>query len=180
MLNVTTTYLHLPGPSAFRPALLDLPDIEIIESREPSVEFYRFLYSTTGSQYHWTDRLAWSDDRLLTHLSRPSVTLLPMYFKGTPVGYVELDASPQEPDGSGTEIAYLGIFPAFQGRGYGKHLLSVGVARAFDDGAHRVWLHTCSLDGPYAIANYRARGFLPYRSVSEERPLHHLTQTSEV
>jgi hypothetical protein len=25
-----------------------------------------------------------------------------------------------------------------------------------------VWLHTCSLDGPHALANYRARGFEVY------------------
>jgi hypothetical protein len=27
------------------------------------------------------------------------------------------------------------------------------------DGTTRVWLHTCTLDGPHALANYRARGF---------------------
>jgi hypothetical protein len=27
----------------------------------------------------------------------------------------------------------------------------------------RVWLHTCSLDHPNAIANYRARGMTPFR-----------------
>ena len=32
----------------------------------------------------------------------------------------------------------------------------------------RVWLHTCTLDSPPALANYRARGFRVYRS--ETRP----------
>jgi len=28
----------------------------------------------------------------------------------------------------------------------------------------RVWLHTCTLDHPHALANYMARGFVPYRT----------------
>jgi len=27
-----------------------------------------------------------------------------------------------------------------------------------------VWLHTCTLDSPNALPNYRARGFRPYRT----------------
>ena len=38
-------------------------------------------------------------------------------------------------------------------------LLSAGVQRAWDRGARRVWVHTCTLDGPNALANYCARGF---------------------
>ena len=34
----------------------------------------------------------------------------------------------------------------------------------------RVWLHTNTLDGPYALANYEARGLRRYKSVDEERP----------
>lgn len=30
-------------------------------------------------------------------------------------------------------------------------------------GAKRVWVHTCSLDGPNALANYQARGFQLYQ-----------------
>jgi hypothetical protein len=26
-----------------------------------------------------------------------------------------------------------------------------------------VWLHTCTLDDPAALPNYRARGFRPYK-----------------
>ena len=57
------------------------------------------------------------------------------------------------------------------GRGLGKHLLSAGVQRAFDDGATRVWVHTCTLDGKHALANYQGRGFMPYNSVKHEQTL---------
>lgn len=31
----------------------------------------------------------------------------------------------------------------------------------------RVWVHTCTLDGPHALANYRARGLTVYRTEDE-------------
>ena len=114
------------------------------------------------------DRLDWSDERLRAHLARPSVTLLTLQWRGAPAGYIELEADSAEP---GTEVAYFGIIPAFHGRGFGKHLLSAGVQRAFDAGAARVWLHTCTLDGAYALASYQARGFLPWRVITEEMAL---------
>jgi len=30
----------------------------------------------------------------------------------------------------------------------------------------RVWLTTCTLDGPYALPNYRARGMVPFRTAT--------------
>lgn len=162
-VTVTTTYLQIPGRDAFRPTFIASPDTLIMEAREPLAEFYRFLYGTVGRDYSWTDRLAWSDQRLSAHLARPSLTLLVLYVRGTPVGYVELDADSPEP---GTEVAYFGLIPAFHGRGLGKHLLSAGVQRAYDDGAERVWVHTCTLDGPHALANYQGRGFAPYKTTT--------------
>ncbi len=165
-MAVTTTFLELPSRTAFRPALLDDPDLLILEAREPLPGFYRFLYDAVGRDYAWTDRLAWSDAELLRYLQSPGMTLLVLYSRGTPAGYIELNASAAEP---GTEIVYFGLIPAFHGRGWGKHLLSAGVQRAYDDGAERVWLHTCTLDGPHALANYHARGFVAYKSTTHEQ-----------
>ncbi|NTU83076.1 MAG: GNAT family N-acetyltransferase [Chloroflexales bacterium] len=163
---VTTTYLEIPDRAAFRPALRAEPCAQVIEAEEPLPDFYRFLYGTVGRAYSWTDRLSWSDERLYAHLARPGVTLLVLYVLGTPAGYIELDRDAHEP---GTEVAYFGLFQAFHGRGLGKYLLSVGVARAFAEGAGRVWVHTCSLDGPHALANYQARGFAPYKTTTHEQ-----------
>jgi GNAT superfamily N-acetyltransferase len=167
IVSVTTTYLHIPAPDQFRPAFVDDPDLLVLESREPSVPFYRFLYEAVGRDWVWNDRLFWSDEQYLEYLSRPTTTMLVLYFRGTPVGYIDLDASG---DG-GTEIAYFGLMGAVHGRGYGKHLLSTGVQRAFDDGEQRVWLHTCTLDGPHAIANYTARGFIAYETTTQDEPV---------
>jgi GNAT superfamily N-acetyltransferase len=43
--------------------------------------------------------------------------------------------------------------------GLGGPLLSAAVTRAWEMGARRVWVHTCDLDHPRALANYQARGF---------------------
>ncbi|MEO7965636.1 MAG: GNAT family N-acetyltransferase [Gemmatimonadaceae bacterium] len=74
-------------------------------------------------------------------------------------------------DGS-VEIAYSGLPAAFHRRGLGKWLLTHAVDRAWATGANRVWLHTCTLDDPAALPNYRARGFIPYRTehYGETRP----------
>lgn len=167
-VTVTTTYLEIPSRAHFRPSFSDSPDLLILQARAPLPSFYRFLYDAVGRDYHWTDRHAWSDDALLAYLAQPSITLMVLYVQGTPAGYVELNCASDEP---GTEVAYFGLIPAFHGRGLGKHLLSVGVRRAFDDGAERVWVHTCTLDGKYALANYKARGFQPYRVVTHEQQL---------
>jgi GNAT superfamily N-acetyltransferase len=60
------------------------------------------------------------------------------------------------------EIVHFGLLPRFIGQRLGGYLLSAGVQYAWEQGARRVWVHTCSLDGPNAMANYRARGFGVY------------------
>ena len=66
-------------------------------------------------------------------------------------------------------MVYFGLRAEYFGRGLGKYLLSRGVQRAWDDGARRVWVNTCNLDGPYAMANYLKRGFQIY--MIEEEPM---------
>jgi GNAT superfamily N-acetyltransferase len=167
-VTTTVTYLHIPHYTRFRPAYSADAQLKVVSAHEPLPEFYRFLYGSVGRDYHWVDRLRWSDETLRAQLARPSVSVHVLYYRGTPAGYIELEREAEEP---GTEVAYFGLISAFHGRGFGKHLLSWGVQRAFDDGAERVWLHTCTLDGPHALANYQARGFAPYRSELYEQPL---------
>lgn len=92
-----------------------------------------------------------------------------LYLDGTPTGYAELVANGDE---EGTEIAYLGVFPQFHRRGLGKHLLSMAVHGAFDDGATRVRLSTRSTDGRYAIPNFEAGGFRCFRTEWGPAPVH--------
>src|SRR5439155_1081066 len=104
-------YLHLPSNRDFRPALIDDDDVLILQSGEPLVAFYRFLYDVVGRPYHWLDRLSWSDDALRDFLSRPTTTLLVLYVRGTPAGYIELDAVSAQPDFRASGTAGEGAQP---------------------------------------------------------------------
>lgn len=165
MAEIVTQYLEVPGREHFRPSTIENPDVQVIEAREPVPEFYRFLWLAASRDVEWDEHLSWTDYTLCEYLARSTTTVLVLYLRGTPVGFVDLNAASSEP---GTEVAYLGIIPAYQRRGLGKHLLSLGVQRAFDDGALRVWLHTDNYDGPHALANYLARGFRVCRTTIHE------------
>jgi GNAT superfamily N-acetyltransferase len=77
------------------------------------------------------------------------------YASGTPAGYFELD----RPTDDEVNIAYFGLLPWAIGQGLGGWLLTRAVERAWALGPTIVTVNTCSLDGPHALANYRARGF---------------------
>jgi len=155
--TLVTTYLHMTDRSAFKPCYLNAPNVSIAQMKGTDVAFYRFLYSEVGKHWRWRDRLLLSDDDLRAVLSQPGVSVHVLYRDGVPAGYVELAQQ-----GETTEIAYFGLRPDFFGQGLGKYLLSYGIEKAWEGGAKRVWVHTCNLDGPHALANYVKRGFSIY------------------
>ena len=164
--TLITTYLEMTGQVAFQPAFLsDTSTFSIARIQTPDVPFYLFLYQEVGEQWRWFDRLQLPLEELESILKKLTVTVDVLYMDGVPAGYIELDRQ-----GHDTEIAYFGLRSAFFGRGLGKHLLSYGIAQAWEEGAHRIWLHTCNLDGPQAISNYLKRGFSVYKVIETEMP----------
>ena len=157
--EVRRTYLEMTAPADLRPARSADAAARVERIEGCPASFYRYLYAEVGRAYKWVDRLAWTDDEIRAYLVTPGVSVWLLTVQGAPAGYFELKTAG---DGS-TEIAYFGLLPEFIGRGYGKHLLTEAVERAWSTGARRVWLHTCSLDDPAALPNYRARGFRPFR-----------------
>lgn len=162
-MQVTTWYLEQTGPDEVTPA--SPAPIGVTRAEVVSPELSRFLYTAVGGDWHWHDRLTWSYARWLAWLDRPGVETWVAYDRGTPAGYVELDGA-STPDT--VEIAYFGLLPAFTGRGFGGHLLTVGLRRAWELGPARVFVHTCTLDGPAALANYQKRGMRLYRTETTE------------
>jgi GNAT superfamily N-acetyltransferase len=158
-VEVTTWSLEQRTPSVLRPS--PAPDLEVtlVQAKYPSPELGRFLYTAVGGDWYWIDRLAWSRARWLEWLSRTGVETWVAYLEGTPAGYFELDGS----SGSEVEIAYFGLLPGFIGKKLGGWLLSRALACAWEMGPERVWVHTCSLDGPHALANYHARGMRVFK-----------------
>ena len=163
---LVTTYLHMTDRTAFQPAYCEESNgVMVMSMTAPDVRFYQFLYSSVGEQWRWRDRLIMPEDELESILSSPETSVHVLYMHGIPAGYVEL--SGQNGD---TEIAYFGLRPQFIGRGLGKHLLSYGIARAWERETSRVWVHTCNLDGPHALSNYLKRGFSIYDTYIQPMP----------
>jgi GNAT superfamily N-acetyltransferase len=174
-IRVTTWSLEQTAPAASADARAAFPPGVRVERAEiVSPELSRFLYTAVGGDIAWTDRLGWDHERWLAFLDRPGVETWVAYQRGTPAGYVELEAQ----DEGAVEITYFGLLPAFRGRGIGGPLLTFGTARAWDladrwpgrTATRRVWVHTCSLDGPYALANYEKRGFTVFDVTVAEEP----------
>jgi GNAT superfamily N-acetyltransferase len=164
MTEVVRTYLELTDPNAIRPA--KPPRVEgeltIAGVDPPDGATSRWFYREVGGPYQWTDNLhrtdaewqAWAED----------VETWVATVDGTRAGYYEL-----REDRGAVEIAYFGLLAHAQGKGLGGHLLTHALTRAFAL-APRVWVHTCTLDGPYALANYEARGLRRFRTETFDRP----------
>lgn len=154
MVEVTRTFLEMRDPSQL--ARKPLPAGARIVHRSPcSAEQYRELYRRVGERWHWHDRGAWSDERLASQLAKPEVSVWELRVGDSLGGYFELEVQ----DGGSVEIVYFGLIPEFIGKGLGAGMLSRAVDEGFALGASRVWLHTCTLDSPHALPNYKARGF---------------------
>ena len=161
-----TTYLEMTSRSGFVPAFSRASDIEIVKMEMPDLGFYKFLYQSVGEEWAWRDRLQMSNAELRRILASANTQVHIMYVSGSLAGYVELYRHHDD----SVEVAYFGLRRDYMGRGLGKHLLSYGVARAWEMDAKRVWLHTCNLDGPHALTNYQKRGFRIYKVVEEPMP----------
>lgn len=164
--NLITTYLEMTSRANFAPAYIRASDVEIVRMEMPDLGFYKFLYQSVGQEWAWRDRLELSSPELRAILTSPRTQVFVMYVSGSPAGYVEL----YKHDDDSVEIAYFGLRRDYMGRGLGKHLLSYGVARAWEMDAKRVWLHTCNLDGPHALSNYQKRGFSIFKVIKEPMP----------
>lgn len=152
------TYLQMTRRAQFKPAFAALDGLRIVPMTAPDTDFYRSLYRAVGEQWRWRDRLIMPDAELKAALAKPGTTVHVMYCGDDPAGYVELTREGRE-----VEIAYFGLCPGYLGQGLGKHLLSYGIERAWEGDTARVWVHTCNLDGPYALENYVKRGFQVYK-----------------
>lgn len=161
--RVRRTYLRLNSRDQFRPGRRPRRQALWLLMPAPTIEEWRHLYASIGSEWHWHERDAWSDHKLATRLADKNVHVFraDAALNGlsddieSGVGFVELE---HHSDGS-VEIVYFGLARSAQGYGLGSWLLERAVEEAWGLGATRVWLHTCTLDSPQALPNYLARGF---------------------
>lgn len=164
LTKVTVYNLEMLDPDQLRPAQRQPAGLEICQAQIPLPELNRFLYASVGGDWHWHMRLTWDYARWMEVLTQPGYETWVATVYGTPAGYFELE--PQD-DGN-IEIAYFGLMTPFMGRGIGGRLLTTAIERAWQKGARRVWVHTCTLDHPSALANYQARGMRLFLEENEE------------
>ena len=162
--HAVRTFLQMTDP-----ADLDAADAPSSDARAERLDdcppsLWRRLYTDVGRDYHWVDRLGWTDEEIASYLADPALELWLLRVKQDPAGYFEL----RRHDDGAVEIAYFGLLPAFTGQGLGKYMLTEAVQRAWARGATRVWLHTSSLDHGSALPNYLARGFAIWKQETYE------------
>jgi GNAT superfamily N-acetyltransferase len=170
--SVRTVHLEMRSREALLPVLAVPPEAILLRAAVPSPELNRFLYTAVGGDHFWIDRLRWSWADWMRWLDRPEHETWVLHWSGTPAGYFELERQ----GAHDVEVAYFGLLPRFAGKGLGGYLLTQAVDRAWSlaPEVNRVWLHTCTLDHPAALANYLARGF---SVIKEEEAMVDLSDT---
>ena len=105
-----------------------------------------------------------AEDRLIAILHDPAVEVFAVVdAAGIEVGMLELDFR----ETGQCELGYVGLIPELVGQGNGRWLMAHALQRAWAPGVRRVWVRTCTLDHPRALAFYRAAGFVPYKRTVE-------------
>ncbi|HKE17360.1 MAG TPA: GNAT family N-acetyltransferase [Kofleriaceae bacterium] len=157
-LEVTIVYLEMWARPDIAVPAPPRADARVVRAERPPVAFYRYLYEQVGGPWLWYERQLMSDRRLADIVQDPRVEVHVLHVGGVPAGYAELDCRAT----GEVELAYFGLIPDFIGEGLGSYFLAWAVDRAWQREPRRVWVHTCSLDHPRALATYRAIGFAEY------------------
>jgi len=123
---VTTYYLEITDPAQVRPPASRNTRLQVQRAEIPCPPLSRFLYTTVGAAWQWTDRLPWTEAQWLAYLDRPALQTWLGYVAGTPVGYFELE---HQHEGN-VEIKSFGLLPQFVGGGLGGHLLTTAIEQA--------------------------------------------------
>ena len=152
-----------------RPPLRPIPGsrFRLVRWERPAIDRYRTLFARVGAPWLWFSRLVMADAALSAILGDPLIQVHAVTDPaGIEVGMVELDF--RQP--AACEISYFGLVPELAGQGHGRWLMAETLARSWNKGVERVWLHTCTLDHPGALGFYRAQGFVAVKRTIETFP----------
>jgi GNAT superfamily N-acetyltransferase len=144
-----------------KPALRDERSDALWQLRRverPDSSWYRELYGRVGADWLWFSRLSMPRSELESILHSRDVEVYALSTAGRDEGFLELDFR----DAGSCELAFFGLTDKVQGQGAGRWLMNRALARAWDRPITRLWVHTCTLDHPGALAFYLRSGFRPY------------------
>ena len=158
-----------------RPALRALPPCELRLERwpAPTADSYRTLFRRVGEPWLWFSRLELSDSDLLKIIHDSKIRIWAVLDRrGIEVGLLELDFRQARQ----CEIAFFGLVPELAGKGHGKWLMAMALQLGWGEaGVGKLWVHTCTLDGPNALSFYQKSGFTAYQRQLETFPDPRLT-----
>jgi GNAT superfamily N-acetyltransferase len=144
-----------------RPALRGDPEGAWTLRRVPSpdLDWFRDLYRRVGEEWLWFSRLQMADAELAAIVRSPMVDVHALVHEGRDEGLLELDFR----EAGQCELAFFGVTAKLIGVGAGRWLMNRALELAWSRQVSRVWVHTCTLDHPSALAFYQRSGFRPFR-----------------
>ena len=151
-------YLEINSIKDLKIKTVPSESISIKEEDKNNFALNKFFYKQIGKKHEWIDRLIWQDKNWIDYVSNENLKTLILRKEKDIVGYFELLF-----DNNECEIAYLGILEEYIGKGYGGFLLSEAIRLGFTY-SRRIWVHTCSLDHPNALENYKSRGMKIFKT----------------
>ena len=139
-----------PDPTIDGTALERLTDVDL--------DRYLALFSAVGEPWLWFGRRIMPRATLAAILADSAVEAWALTRDGRDIGLLELDAR----NGDEIELAYFGLVPEALGGGLGRWLMNRALEKAWARTPSRLFVHTCNLDHPDALAFYVRSGFVPY------------------
>lgn len=125
----------------------------------PELPWYRDLFRRVGEDWLWFSRARMTDTELAAILHAPGVEVYALVADGSDEGLLELDF--REP--GQCELTYFGVTAGLIGTGAARFLMNRALELAWSRDVRRVWVHTCTLDHPSAVAFYQRSGFRAFR-----------------
>ncbi|MEX1028149.1 MAG: GNAT family N-acetyltransferase [Candidatus Paceibacterota bacterium] len=163
-IDITVFYLEMLAPS-HRAVPAPRDGLTVTQVPTPSVPYYRSLHDAVGKDYHWLSRKNLSDEELAEILHDPRDELYVLHVDGTAAGFADLDR--RQPDE--IELVQFGLTGEFIGQGLGKWFLQWIIDKAWSYEPNRLWLHTCTLDHPAALPNYKKAGFVQFKEEASQK-----------
>ena len=151
-------YLEIKSIKNLKTKFMPSNNFTIKEAGKKNFDLNKFFYKQIGRKHQWVDRLIWQDKNWMDYVSNKNLKTFILQKNDEYVGYFELIFHKKE-----CEIAYFGILEEYIGRGYGGFLLSEALKIGFKN-ANRIWVHTCTLDHPNALENYKSRGMKVFKT----------------
>ena len=160
--EVERNYLEINSLEDLKETFKPSEDFSLSLIKPIDFQLNKFFYKNIGKKHQWVDRLIWSEENWINHLSNENIKVYVLKYKHDLVGYFELIFHFKIYE---VELAYFGILEEYQNKKLGSYLLSEAIKKSFtNDSIKRLWAHTCSLDHKHALSNYIARGMKIFKT----------------